>query len=100
MGAGGCDSLRLPDPRPLTIGSDAWVRSSACTEDFSSAHKTIAGWVRERAAVKRMRAPESGACARSMGAVASDWRPIAAGTGQAAVGCPAVRPLARPTQRR
>ena len=29
-------------PRPLTIGSDAWVRSSACTEDFSSAHKTIA----------------------------------------------------------
>jgi hypothetical protein len=26
----------------LTIGSDAWVRSSACTEDFSSAHNTIA----------------------------------------------------------
>src|SRR6185437_5616247 len=29
-------------PRPFVIGSDACVRSSACTEDFSSAHNTIA----------------------------------------------------------
>src|SRR5512144_1334397 len=28
--------------RPLTIGSEGWVRSSACTEDFSSMHSTIA----------------------------------------------------------
>src|SRR4029079_11817709 len=32
----------IVSPRPLTIGSDACVRSSACTEDFSSAHNTIA----------------------------------------------------------
>jgi len=35
-----CALARLAPP--LTIGSDAWVRSRACTEDFSSAHKTIA----------------------------------------------------------
>src|SRR6478735_3946981 len=28
--------------RPLVIGSDGWVRSSACTDDFSSMHSTIA----------------------------------------------------------
>jgi hypothetical protein len=26
----------------LVIGSEGWVRSSACTEDFSSKHSTIA----------------------------------------------------------
>ena len=28
--------------RPFLIGSDAWVRSRACTDDFSSRHNTIA----------------------------------------------------------
>src|ERR1700739_3150021 len=32
----------IVSPRPFVIGSDARVRSSGCTEDFSSAHSTIA----------------------------------------------------------
>jgi hypothetical protein len=32
----------MVDARPLTIGSDGWVRSSAWTDDFSSMHNTIA----------------------------------------------------------
>src|SRR5271156_2015875 len=36
------ESWVIVSPRPLTIGGDACVRSSACTEDFSSAHNTIA----------------------------------------------------------
>ena len=35
-----CALARLAPP--LIIGSDAWVRSRACTEDFSSARKAIA----------------------------------------------------------
>src|SRR5664280_2172175 len=40
-GCAGCRGSSWP-PGPVGIGSDGWVRSGACADDFSSGHNSIA----------------------------------------------------------